>query len=113
MKILLIGGAGLIGSRLVPLLLEDGHEVLVLDNFTSNCLEHSELPVEVISGNACSFSNVNRAFSYFKPDCVSVILSLNNKNIKIWYNLLKILLIKGYFTFDSGCLLLPIMISAL
>lgn len=56
MKILVTGGAGYIGSVLVPLLLDKGHKVVVVDNFFYG--QHSLLDVchnpnlEIIRGDA-------------------------------------------------------------
>jgi UDP-glucose 4-epimerase len=39
-KCLVTGGAGFIGSNLVDALIEEGHEVLVIDNLTTGKIEH-------------------------------------------------------------------------
>ncbi|MCK5021363.1 MAG: NAD-dependent epimerase/dehydratase family protein [Candidatus Peribacteraceae bacterium] len=70
MKVLIIGGAGLIGAGLADVLHNNGHEVLVLDNFTFNSSEHRDIKCKIITGNACSFSTMNRVFASFVPDVV-------------------------------------------
>lgn len=39
LKVLVVGGAGYIGSHMVKVLLERGHEVVVFDNLSSGCRE--------------------------------------------------------------------------
>lgn len=70
MKILLIGGAGLIGSKLENILHDNGHETLVLDNFTGSNREFSDIKGQTITGNASSFSVLNNVFSWFQPRAV-------------------------------------------
>ena len=56
MKILVTGGAGYIGSVMIPMLLKEGHEVTVLDNFMYNqtslldCCNNSK--VDIVRGDA-------------------------------------------------------------
>lgn len=63
MKALVTGGAGFIGSNLVAALLSEGHEVRVLDNFStghrSNLLQGAE--VELVEGDLRSFERVSTA----------------------------------------------------
>lgn len=65
MKILVTGGAGYVGSTLVPLLLREGHEVLVLDNLTyggGGILPLFGLPgFDFIRGDVCDAATLKRA----------------------------------------------------
>ena len=56
------GGAGFIGSNLVRTLLERGHDVRILDNFSTGHLSNLEgLEVEVIEGDLRSYERVSAA----------------------------------------------------
>ncbi len=52
-RYLITGGAGFIGRHLVRHLLEEGHEVRILDDFSTGTREPFPERVEVIEGDAC------------------------------------------------------------
>ena len=62
MKALVTGGAGFIGSHIVDRLLKDGHEVIVLDDFStghrSNLQENDALTV--VEGDISNFDTVKQ-----------------------------------------------------
>ena len=61
MKALVTGGAGFIGSHIVDRLIDDGHEVIVLDDFStghrSNLTEHERLTI--VEGDISNTDTVN------------------------------------------------------
>ena len=66
-KVLVSGGAGFIGSHLVDRLLEEGHGVLVLDNFSSGCTENLSAHVnnnklQVIEVDIANFQEIKDYF---------------------------------------------------
>jgi nucleoside-diphosphate-sugar epimerase len=63
-KCLVTGGAGFIGSHLVDQLLDDGHEVRTIDNFSTGDrrnLLHISKDVEIVEGDLRSFERVATA----------------------------------------------------
>jgi nucleoside-diphosphate-sugar epimerase len=63
-KYLVTGGAGFIGSNLVDELLRRGHEVRVIDNFSTgrrSNLDHLRGEIEVIEGDIRSYERVHNA----------------------------------------------------
>ena len=67
MKILVTGPAGYIGSKLVPKLLESGHEVIGLDNLTFGY--HTLIPYLD-----------NKRFKFLRRSLLFNILYFNNSN---------------------------------
>jgi len=64
MMILVTGGAGFIGSNLVDGLLHEGHEVRILDNFSTGHRANLRLvadDVELVEGDLRSYERVSRA----------------------------------------------------
>src|SRR2546421_456458 len=62
MKSLVTGGAGFIGSNLVRALLLEGHDVRVLDNFSTGHRENlSDLDIELVEGDLRSYERVATA----------------------------------------------------
>jgi len=72
MKVLITGGAGFIGSHLADRLLDEGHEVLVLDNYATgrrdNLTAHDALTV--VEASIADAEAVSGAFSAFQPETV-------------------------------------------
>lgn len=62
MKALVTGGAGFIGSHIVDRLLQDGHEVIVIDDFSTGHRENlAENPrLEIVEGDIRDFDTVNQ-----------------------------------------------------
>jgi nucleoside-diphosphate-sugar epimerase len=64
MKVLVTGGAGFIGSHLASRLLSDGHEVRILDNFSTGSRANVALlgdAVEVVEGDIQSYERAHNA----------------------------------------------------
>jgi UDP-glucose 4-epimerase len=66
MHVLVTGGAGFIGSHLAVELLQEGHDVRILDNFATGRRQNLAAfggEVEVIEGDIQSYERVNKAVS--------------------------------------------------
>src|SRR5262245_59838924 len=69
MRVLITGGAGCLGSKLVEHWLSAGHDLLVLDNFvTGKAVSLSPSPrVRLIEGSVADRELVQRVFAEFRP----------------------------------------------
>jgi UDP-glucose 4-epimerase len=70
MKILVTGGAGYIGSVSTELLLDEGHEVVVFDNFERGHREAVDERASVVEGDLRDDDHIRAAMLSAKPDAV-------------------------------------------
>ena len=77
MRVCLTGGAGYIGSHILVRLLDDDHDVLVIDNFENSspiCLRHvrnlAGATFEVLEEDICDHVKLGSALTGFRPDIV-------------------------------------------
>ena len=69
MKILVVGGAGYIGSHMVKMLVLAGHQVVTLDNLSTGYRDAVKYG-EFIEGDIANSDTLNRIFSSTKFDAV-------------------------------------------
>ena len=70
MKVLVAGGTGAIGLRLVPALLREGHEVAVIGRFEGKLPRVSSDGVKAYACDVFDASSVERVMHSFSPDVV-------------------------------------------
>ena len=70
MKILVVGGAGYIGSICAELLLDEGHEVVIFDNLTEGHRSAVDARAAFIEGDLADRQKIEAAFSKTRPDAV-------------------------------------------
>ncbi len=70
MAILIIGGAGYIGSHQVKLMYENGYEIIVLDNLNTGFKESINENVTFIEGDVRNFDTLKNIFKSYSIDSV-------------------------------------------
>lgn len=71
MRILVTGGAGFIGSHVVESYRFHGHEVAVLDNFSTGKRENVPQGVRIFEGSITDATFVRQVFADFQPEVVN------------------------------------------
>lgn len=70
MKILVVGGAGYIGSVCAELLLDEGHSVCVFDNLTEGHRRAVDSRAEFVLGDLASTEGIQAALTSYRPEAV-------------------------------------------
>ncbi len=69
MRVLVVGGAGYIGSHMVKMLLEQGHSVITFDNLSSG-FRDAVLGGEFVKGDLADIARLDEVFTAHQPDAV-------------------------------------------
>lgn len=69
MRVAVTGGAGFIGSHIVEMLVEQGDEVLVVDNFSTGELQHIDKRAAVVELDVTS-ERLEQVFCQYRPEVV-------------------------------------------
>lgn len=69
MKILVVGGAGYIGSHMVKMLLDEGHKVVTFDNLSSG-FRDAVLGGDFVEGDLANTAMLDDVFTKYKPEAV-------------------------------------------
>jgi len=70
MKVLIIGGAGFIGSNIADLLIENGHKVVIVDNLSSGKKENVNKKAAFYKADICDKKKLAAVFAKEKPQAV-------------------------------------------
>ncbi len=72
MRILITGGAGFIGSHLADRLLSEGHELLIIDNYSTGRRDNltPRQKLSIVEGSIVDAKLVDKLFAEFKPEQV-------------------------------------------
>jgi len=69
MKVLVVGGAGYIGSHMVKMLVDQGHSVVTFDNLSSG-FRDAVLGGEFVQADLADLPAIDRVFEQYKPEAV-------------------------------------------
>ena len=71
MRVLVTGGAGFIGSHIVDGLVEDGHEVALVDDLSTGDIENLNPEARLYAVSIATFEELNEVFEKVRPEVVN------------------------------------------
>ncbi len=94
MKIMVTGGAGFIGSHIVDRYIQEGHEVIVVDNLNSGRKENINKKAHFIEADIREKDKIEKIIQEFRPEIInhhaaqiSVVYSMENPEVDIDINI--------------------------